>query len=302
VSPSVRNDNLVIRNYRPEDAEALRAILLSAFDDGELKGSTRGDVEGWHARLPADPRDTLVAVIEGQVAGLITPRRNHLVVGQNYRRRGVGRSLVAAGEALNREREAGPLYLALPHENEGALAFYGAIGYRYHHSLWNMRLRGDAVVPPPAFPHEVVSRPYREEDAVDFVDVVNTAFLDHPTPMSITVDRVRFRHSLPGFDPDDLCLLVPAEEPDSLIGFCRVDHEDRAGRTVGEVAVLGVLPEWRRLGLGRELLRWGIHRLRALGATEVYLAVEGENDRAWRLYEGTGFERVEEWPRYARDG
>ncbi|MEA2526776.1 MAG: hypothetical protein QOF73_4003, partial [Thermomicrobiales bacterium] len=33
---------------------------------------------------------------------------------------------------------------------------------------------------------------------------------------------------------------------------------------------------------------------------EVFLAVEGENEQALRLYEETGFERVEEWPRYSR--
>ncbi len=289
-----------IREYRPEDGDAVWAILSSAFEAGELKGSTRGDIEGWHARLPADPRDTLVAVVDGQAAGLIAPRRNQLVVGRAFRRQGIGRRLVEAAEALNLDRGLGPLYLALPHENDGARAFYGALGFRYHHSLWKMRLRDDAVVPPPRSPPGIVHRRYREEDVVGFVDLVNAAFLDHPTPMSVSVERVRFTHSRPEFDPANLCLLSPAEALDRLIGFCRVDREDEDGRAIGEVAVLGVLPEWRGHGLGRELLRWGIHRTREFGAEAVYLAVEGENELALRLYEQAGFERVEKWPRYAR--
>ncbi len=76
--------------------------------------------------------------------------------------------------------------------------------------------------------------------------------------------------------------------------------EDDGGRTIGDVAIVGVLQEWRRRGLGRELLRWGVHRVRELGSSEVFLAVEGENERALRLYEETGFVRSEEWPRWAR--
>jgi mycothiol synthase len=293
-------DHLEIRSYRPEDADALWAILLAAFEAGELKGSTRNDVEHWQSRLPANPLDTLVAVWGGQVAGLITPRRNMMVVGREFRRRGIGRRLVEAAEGLNEERDLGPLYLALPHENEGALAFYAALGFAYHHSTWNMRLRDDAVVPAPAFPASVVRHRYREDDVEAFVDLVNTAFLDHPTPLSVSVERIRYVHSLPDFDPGDIYLLAPADASDALIAMCRIAVEQVDGRTIGDVAIVGVLPEWRRCGLGRELLRWGVHRLRDGGAEAVFLAVEGENERALRLYEETGFERVEEWPRYAR--
>jgi mycothiol synthase len=289
-----------IRHFLPDDSDDLRAILLAAFEAGELKGSTLGDVEGWHARLPADPRDTLVAVVNTRVAGLITPRRNQLVVGRAFRLQGVGTKLVEAAEALVDERGTGPLYLAMPHENERALSFYSALGYRYHHSLWNLRLRDDAEVPLPDFPPSATRHHYRDEDVAAFVDLVNTAFLDHPTPLSVTVERVRFTHALPEFDPANLLFLSPADDPDRLIGFCRVGHEEDAGRMTGEVAILGVLREWRGLGLGRELLRWGIQRLRELRVQDLYIVVEGENERALRLYEGTGFERVEEWPRYAR--
>jgi mycothiol synthase len=291
---------LVIRGYRPEDADALWAILLSAFEAGELSGTTRSDLEHWRPRLPADPEDTLVAVVDGHVAGLITPRRHQMIVGRAFRRRGVGRRLVEAAEELNRERDAGPLYLALPHDNECALAFYNALGVSYHHSTWHMRLRDDAIVPAPEFPPSVVRHPYRDEDVVAFVELVNNAFLDHPTPMSVSVERIRYVHSLPDFDPKNNYLLAPAASPDRLIALCRVDTEDDSGRTIGDVAIVGVLPEWRRRGLGRELLRWGVRRVRELGAAEVFLAVEGENEQALRLYEETGFERVEEWPRYSR--
>jgi mycothiol synthase len=291
---------LEIRGYRPGDADDLWAILLAAFEAGELKGSTRNDVERWHLRLPVNPTDTLVAVWDGRVAGLITPRRNMMVVGREFRRRGIGRHLVEAAERSNAEWDLGPLYLALPHENKGARTFYAALGFGYHHSTWNMRLRDDAVVPAPSFPARVARHPYRHDDAEAFVELVNTAFRDHPTPLSVSAERIRYVHSLPDFDPENIYLLALADAPDTLIAMCRVAFEHVEGRPTGDIALIGVLPVWRRQGLGRELLRWGIHRLCGLGAEAVFLAVEGENERALRIYEETGFERVEEWPRYAR--
>src|SRR5262249_24899125 len=160
----------------------------------------------------------------------------------------------------------GPLYLALPHENDGALAFFDALGFTYHHSTWNMRLRDDAAVPSPAFPANVVRHRYRNDDVDAFLELVNAAFVDHPTPLSVSIERVRFAHSQPHFDPENICLLAPVDAFGRLIAFCRVDLQEDEGRTTGDVAIVGVLPEWRRQGLGRALLRWGVHRLRGLGA------------------------------------
>ena len=51
-------------------------------------------------------------------------------------------------------------------------------------------------------------------------------------------------------------------------------------------------PEARGRGLGRELLRWGVHRLRSVSELPVTLSVNGRNERALRLYEREGFRRT----------
>jgi mycothiol synthase len=293
-------DNLTIRPYDAGDADALAAILFAAFDAGELKGSTRADVAFWHSRLPSDPSGTLVATIDGRPVGLVTPQHEQLVVDRAVRRRGIGRRLVAAAEELVRSRGAGPLFLARPHENDGAHAFLRQLSYGYHHSLWRMRLRDDAVMPPPDFPPDVVRHPYRNQDLEPFVELVNSAFRDHPTPWSMTVEQVRYIHDRPDFNPDNLCLLAPAGDPNALIAFCRVVPENDEIKTSAHISILGVRRGWRGQGLGRELLRWGLQRGRDLDAAEMSLAVVGENERALRLYERNGFVRDKEWPRYAR--
>jgi mycothiol synthase len=68
----------------------------------------------------------------------------------------------------------------------------------------------------------------------------------------------------------------------------------------GEVRLVGVLPQWRGRGLGRELLHWGVAWLRAMGAGVIQLNVEAENELALGLYRRTGFEPAVEWPHWAR--
>ncbi len=66
----------------------------------------------------------------------------------------------------------------------------------------------------------------------------------------------------------------------------------------GEIAVVGLLPEWRGRGLGRQLLRWGVGYLRAAGFGEIELSVEARNARALELYRQEGFEATVEWPHW----
>jgi mycothiol synthase len=132
-----------------------------------------------------------------------------------------------------------------------------------------------------------------------FVDVANESFADHPSPIRLSVSELRHVHSRPEFDPRTVLVVAEATAPERLIGFSRVDSfDDDQGRPVGEVRILGVRPEARGRGIGRELLRWSITELRARGARDVVLTVEGANDRALGLYERTGFVAEVEWPHW----
>jgi ribosomal protein S18 acetylase RimI-like enzyme len=71
---------------------------------------------------------------------------------------------------------------------------------------------------------------------------------------------------------------------------------DRLNPT-GEVQVvwLGVLPDFRRKGLGRRLLNAGLAARRAEGRLQAVVQMEAENTAALRLYESFGF--AWEWTR-----
>ena len=88
-----------------------------------------------------------------------------------------------------------------------------------------------------------------------------------------------------------------------MAGFChcRVDAELNAllGRRVGMIRYVGVVPEWRRKGLGAALTLAGVKTLRDAGMESVVLGVDAENvTGARRLYERYGFEVVGEQVMY----
>jgi len=135
------------------------------------------------------------------------------------------------------------------------------------------------------------------------VELLNACFADHPSPLSWTLAQVEYGHSRPDFDPSTILLLAPADSPDEPIAFVRTalgPPEEADAAPAGEVRLVGVLPQWRGRGLGRELLRWGVAQLRARGAGLVKLSVEAENEVALGLYRRTGFEPAVEWPHWTR--
>jgi ribosomal-protein-alanine N-acetyltransferase len=57
-----------------------------------------------------------------------------------------------------------------------------------------------------------------------------------------------------------------------------------------EVAYVGVVPEARRRGVGRELMLHALVEARAAGVARLTLSVDARNQPAWALYRGLGFD------------
>ncbi len=291
----------VIRPARVKDAEGLRAVMEASLATDALPGFTRRDIDRSLSRLPADPEGVVVAETSAGIVGLVWPPHDTLTVHPAHRRRGHGQALAEAGFELVRSRGLPWLQLYVPQHLPGSVAFARAVGLRYHSSLWVFRLRAGAAVPAPAFPPEVALRGVGDIALERFVGLVNESFADHPTPLSVTLESIRTVHALPDFDPGGILVLTPHDEPDRPIAFTRVEiGPGDDGVVEGWISLIGVRPEWRRRGLGRELLRWGIARCRHRGAARIELSVEALNERALGIYRRDGFEPTIEWPHWIR--
>jgi mycothiol synthase len=65
----------------------------------------------------------------------------------------------------------------------------------------------------------------------------------------------------------------------------------------GEIHMLGVDPEFRKQGVGRNVLLAGLSHLKDKGITIIELTTDGEDPAASRLYESVGFQEmmISEW-------
>jgi mycothiol synthase len=289
-----------VRPFERDDIRAVTELELASFDRDPVPGTSRAEISWMIDRMALVPDNTIVAVEDGRVVGQCTPRVDALTVHPEFRRRGHGRRLVqAAREHVARQGLAELSLWGDPSRSEAA-GFINALGATYRSSLWLFVLPADRPVPAPAFPDDVIVRTIQpRSDDAPYVALVNRIFEDHASPLSWPEEYIRELHGRPEFDPRSVLVMTPVSDPDRLIGLCRtlvLPGDD--GRRRGEIGIVGLLPEWRGRGLGRQLLRWGIEHLRAAGFGEIELSVEARNAPALELYRQEGFVPSVEWPHW----
>ena len=90
---------------------------------------------------------------------------------------------------------------------------------------------------------------------------------------------------------------LKAVEDGKMIGFVAGDPHPSDG--FSWIATIGVMPKYRRRGIGRGLLRACESQLKT---PRVRLSVRASNDGAIRLYEQEGYARADVWQSYYNDG
>jgi mycothiol synthase len=285
-------------------------VRLRAPDPGELAAlAEQLDLGGTVAMAypaPDPARDLRVAEIDGRVAGgaVMQPVgsvtvlasdgteafcRGHVLPGQ--RGRGAGAALLrwtlARAAAEPGVRDA----WTIAHD-PGAVPLLERAGFRLAATGKLLALDDPAAVPAPAWPAGVrpdTSLRGRRLVAA-LVEACDRAYGHLPRYHGATSAQVARLLAHPDADPA-LCLL--AFRGSEAVGFVFCLLERRAGQVEGWVHDLGVAPTVRGAGLGRALLWEGIRAMRERGAARVVLGMDAANDRARRLYEGTGFRITE---------
>jgi mycothiol synthase len=290
---------LVIAPCRHDDLPTLRALARDPSLAHEFEPLQTD--EGFDDLMgdPFLPRELRwIAAVDGTPAGFcfcfLAPTHGgsfamaRLGVIEPYRRRGVGTALLAAIcaaiEPIRERRGLSELSVSAWEPNPAAAAFAARHGFGHARDFWRMeRPRGPVALP--VWPDRVLTSAFdhSETSLLDFNRSYNRAFAQHYHYVRATVEDTRAFIRQSHFRPEGLAL---AYRDGECVGFCR---NARFGEP-GEVALIGVVPEARGLGLGRALLRWGVAWLQNGHANPIYLMVDGENEGALRLYRSEGFE------------
>jgi mycothiol synthase len=291
--------SFVIAPCRTDDLATLKALARhpSLADEFEPLQSDPGfdDLMG-DPRLPPELR--WIASADGMPAGFcfafLAPTHGgafamiRLGVVEHHRRRGAGEALLAActGALAGYRRSHGlnELNLSAWSPNSAGESFARRHGYVHARNFWRMERPRRAIVAP-HWPPGITMRTFDRSEAAlaDFHDVYNRSFADHYHFVRSSLGDARVIVSQSHFEPEGLALVYRGG---TCVAFCRTALFGGSG----EVALVGVAPEARGMGIGRALLRWAVAWLDARGADPLHLMVDGENENALELYRSEGFE------------
>jgi mycothiol synthase len=163
---------------------------------------------------------------------------------------------------------------------------FTASGYKLVRHSYRMRIELDGAPPAAIWPDGISVRTMRDGDERLFYDAHNASFegtwMFHPEPFE------SWRHWFvedPSFDPS---LWFVAESGSDVAGIL-IAREPGHEPDVGWIRILGVLPEYRRRGLGQALLRHAFAEFARKGRLSAGLGVDAENPTgAVAVYERAG--------------
>lgn len=241
--------------------------------------------------------------------GIIGQGEIDLAVRPSERGRGIGSAALAQTLA----RADGELRAWAHGENPAAEALLSRAGFAPVRSLFRMALdpallpsdgRDPLAVPAPSGLRLRAFDPERPADAGAWVRANAAAFATHPEQGRITEADFALMRQEPWFEPSDLILL--AEDPGAeLAGSTWIKTVRGDDEVECELYAVGVRPEHAGRGLGRLLLDVTLARMAQHSPDRVTLYVDGENERAVRLYEHASFtvdSRSRQWARPASSG
>ncbi|MDQ3929237.1 MAG: GNAT family N-acetyltransferase [Chloroflexota bacterium] len=313
-----------VRYYRPGDIPAL-AELINAADraDGVYKLTTDEDLRDTMETPSLEP-ERWVIIVEGPSPpgvgeGLLLgfgrafpsndKARNERIynvalrVRPDVRQYGLEQEIARRLVALLRQHEAEPrlehvakvrLRTYLFDTHASARHTWEQTGLRRVYTGWTMIRPLDNSLPDPQPVEGVRLRTYRRpDDNAAALQALNSAFSDNFDFQPLDERRWDYAMSASYVRPDLSWVAEPLDEPGRIVGFsiCWITEEENAqtGRKEGFIEGVGVVPGWRRQGIGRALLLNSLHSLKSAGMEVALADVDSDSEAATRLFQLAGF-------------
>ncbi len=135
---------------------------------------------------------------------------------------------------------------------------------------------------------------YRFLSQEDFSTLYKTnlaAFSDYIVPLQMTEDQ--FKNHI-AQNAVNINLSVGAFYKEKLVGYTLNGFGNWNGKKTAYDAGTGIIPEYRRKGIGKNIFKFLIPKLKALNIEQMLLEVISNNEAAIDLYRKLGFEETRE--------
>jgi len=197
------------------------------------------------------------------------------MVHPEYRRIGIFKKLFSLVKDEGHRREAPKMLLLSDNNSIAGLGFIKSTCANHDHSEYEMFLKsnGKDVLKQ----NNVILRKATNKDAKE-ITIQDSIYFN----IEFNEEDI----SMP--EEKEMCgmIIYVAEVNNKIIGKINLEIRDDIGGIYG----LGVLPEYRKKGYGREILISGIGKLKEKNPKEIMLQVETKNECALSLYKSCGFE------------
>ncbi len=290
-----------IRNYLPADFDAYVQLHVESeqFDRSGRYFSSQALGE-WLGQTGHSPENNLFIVeTGGKIIGYISlipePGIGRVLldclVHPQHRRRGMATKLFSRAMQRAKEMGARVAQISIPEANVAAKRLVSSMGFKFIRRFLELKLDFYNIHLPDVKHGSFVIRELRSGEENKLTQLQNRSFVGTWGFNPNTTEEIVYRVNLSGSSPEDV---IMAYEGDKPIGYCwtKVNAEKNAARAEnrGQIHMAGVDPEYRRKGIGKEILLVGLSHLKGKGIDVVELTVDGRNQAARSLYESVGFE------------
>jgi mycothiol synthase len=297
----MRNSTYTIRNYDSKDFEKLAQLVTEVQELGRpyCLFSPLDLFESLSQSDPSSKDNLFIAERSGEIAGYadVKPELNigravlRWLVHPRHRRGELTGRLVNC--AVDRTRELGitTLHANIFQDSITAKRFLTCMGFTSVRRFLELRLDLAEMVLPEISKIASRCRSLQPGEEGRLTQLQNRSFAGTWGFNPNTIEEITYRVNLPNSSPDDIFLIFDSDKP---VGYCwtriEVGKKKAPGEGTGRIYMLGVDPDYRGRGLGRQLLLAGLSYLKSKSLRVAVLTVDSENKAARALYRSVGFE------------
>jgi len=294
------NPTYIIRNYHSGDLDKLvqlgaevqalgqRCCLISPLDLIESVGQPNHSSEN----------NLFIAEREGEIVGFADVRLElnigrvvlRWMVHPKHHRRGLAVKLVDRAICRTRDLDITTIHVNILRDSPMAKQLLTQMGFTFVRRYLELRLDLSETDLPEISKISPRCRPLQPTEEGRLTQLQNRSFTGTWGFNPNTVEEIIYRISLPNSSPDDIFLTFDSDKP---VGYCwtRIESWEKKapGEGTGRIYMLGVDPDYRWKGFGRQLLLVGLSYLKSKSLRVVELTVDSGNKVACALYESVGF-------------
>ena len=201
----------------------------------------------------------------------------------------VGQALLDAAIERASNLPVDLLHTQIPSEDDAGHRTLCDAGFLPVRQYATLRWSGDAL-PNEDLPHDFTLRSFRTGyDTQRLTDIQNAAFGDSWGFSPNTIEQIEARIASKSTTPEGILFVTHG---DDVAAYNWTIRPAGPGGSLGHIAMTGVHPEYRGMGLSRPTILAGMRWLASQGVELIELEMDLSNLSAAKVYQSLGFEKV----------